>query len=216
MTLHRALLLSFTFHILFGVAFAIVHTGHMLGRADVITVALVGAGSASEASPRKNIASQDSESKHLQLPAHNNEVSRIDDKEGVKTLRSTEATQVAKGQIRSGDVKQSDEQSATNQQSGGEQGSQFGILTIDKWQLIQLALESAKTYPRMARERGIEGVVRVRFKVLPSGNIERVEILQSSGSEILDTASIKTVHRAKPLPYVNGWVEVPISYSILK
>jgi TonB family protein len=56
----------------------------------------------------------------------------------------------------------------------------------------------------MARERGIEGAVHVRFKVLSSGQVERVEILKSSGSEILDSASVRTVYRSEPLPSVNG------------
>jgi TonB family protein len=66
----------------------------------------------------------------------------------------------------------------------------------------------------VARERGIEGTVLVRFKVLPTGEIERVDIIKSSGSDILDKASVHTVYRAAPMPYVNGWVEVPMSYVL--
>jgi TonB family protein len=66
----------------------------------------------------------------------------------------------------------------------------------------------------MARERGIEGVVRLRFRLKPSGDVERVEIAGSSGYDILDTASIRTVYRASPMPYVNGWVEVPMAYVL--
>jgi len=71
-----------------------------------------------------------------------------------------------------------------------------------------------KTYPRVARERGVEGVVLVRFKVLPTGEIEKVDIIKSSGSDILDTATVRTVYRAAPMPYVHGWVEVPMSYVL--
>ena len=97
---------------------------------------------------------------------------------------------------------------------GGEVGSRAGILTPNQWQLIQAALERAKNYPRMARERGIEGVVHVRFRILPSGDVEHVEILKSSGHAILDSASVKTVYQSRPLPHVTGWVEVPISYEL--
>jgi protein TonB len=96
----------------------------------------------------------------------------------------------------------------------GDGRGQTGEISLAQWQLVHSALEKAKTYPRVARERGIEGVVLVRFKVLPSGEIERVDIIKSSGSDILDEASIRTVYRAAPMPYVNGWVEVPMSYVL--
>jgi len=89
-----------------------------------------------------------------------------------------------------------------------------GFIAPEQWQLIQTAIEKVKTYPRMARERGIEGVVRVRFRLDPSGSIERVEVTKSSGHTILDAASVNTVYRAGPLPYVNGWVDVPIAYVL--
>ena len=84
----------------------------------------------------------------------------------------------------------------------------------EQWQQLYVAIERVKNYPRFARERGIEGTVLVRFKVLPTGNIEKVDIIKSSGSDILDTASVRTVYRAAPMPYVHGWVEVPMSYVL--
>jgi TonB family protein len=107
-------------------------------------------------------------------------------------------------------------------QTGGERGgsadgsSSSGAvgMTSEQWQRLHSALENAKTYPRLARERGIEGSVLVRFKVLPSGDVETVSIVRSSGVKILDEASVRTVYRAAPMPYVSGWVEVPMSYVL--
>jgi len=84
----------------------------------------------------------------------------------------------------------------------------------EQWGLLYSAIERAKTYPRLARERGIEGTVLVRFRVLPSGTIDTVNVVRSSGAEILDEASVRTVYRAAPMPYVNGWIEVPMSYIL--
>jgi len=56
--------------------------------------------------------------------------------------------------------------------------------------------------------------VHLRFRVRPQGEVDRVEIVRSSGYEILDTASVRTVYRAAPMPYVSGWIEVPISYVL--
>ncbi len=88
------------------------------------------------------------------------------------------------------------------------------LIAPEQWQLIQTAIERVKNYPRLARQRGIEGVVRLRFKLNPSGSVERVEIIRSSGHTILDTDSVNTVYRAAPMPYVGGWVEVPLEYVL--
>lgn len=76
-------------------------------------------------------------------------------------------------------------------------------------------IEAAKRYPRVARKMGIEGKAVVRFKLKPQGQVETVEILESSGSEILDQASLQTVRDAAPLPYKEGWLKVGIVFKIL-
>jgi TonB family protein len=58
-------------------------------------------------------------------------------------------------------------------------------------------------------------VVHIRFKLRQSGDVDTIEIVKSSGHDILDSASIRTVYAA-PMPYVNGWIEVPISYVLNK
>jgi TonB family protein len=76
-------------------------------------------------------------------------------------------------------------------------------------------IEAAKRYPRMARKMGVEGRAAVRFKLAPNGKVEAVELLETSGSEVLDQASLETVHRAAPLPYKDGWLRVVIVFKIL-
>jgi len=80
---------------------------------------------------------------------------------------------------------------------------------------IMRRIEKAKRYPRMARKMGTEGQATVRFKIKPNGRVEGVEILESSGYEILDQASLETVQRAAPLPYKEGWLKVVIIFKIL-
>jgi periplasmic protein TonB len=80
---------------------------------------------------------------------------------------------------------------------------------------IMRRIEKAKRYPRMARKMGVEGQATVRFKLKGNGRIEKTEILETSGSEILDQASLETVQRAAPLPYKEGWLKVVIVFKIL-
>ena len=80
---------------------------------------------------------------------------------------------------------------------------------------IMRRIEKAKRYPRMARKMGTEGQATVRFRIKPNGKVEGVELMESSGSELLDQASLETVQRAAPLPYKEGWLKVVIIFKIL-
>ncbi len=80
---------------------------------------------------------------------------------------------------------------------------------------INRRIEAAKRYPKSARKMGIEGVTTVRFKITPRGAVEGLEVVESSGSEILDRASLETVRAAVPLPYKEGWLKVGIVFKIL-
>lgn len=98
--------------------------------------------------------------------------------------------------------------------AGQDEDARSGFIAPQQWTVIQAAIEHTKNYPRLARERGIEGVVRLRFRLNSAGSVEAVEVMKSSGYEILDTASIRAVYRAAPMPSVHGWVEVPIAYVL--
>jgi TonB family protein len=104
-------------------------------------------------------------------------------------------------------------QSPPGPDAGRTGGSQSGLVSTEYLGLVE-AIERVKKYPRLARERGIEGVVRLRFMLNHSGGVDTVELVKSSGYEILDSASISAVYRAAPMPYVNGWVEMPMRYVL--
>ncbi|MDM3872050.1 energy transducer TonB [Porticoccus sp. W117] len=53
-------------------------------------------------------------------------------------------------------------------------------------------------YPEEARRRGIFGNLRLAVTLLPDGDVESIEILQSSGQAILDQAAIRIVRQAGP------------------
>jgi protein TonB len=111
-------------------------------------------------------------------------------------------------------INAADMQQEATSASGTGQVSGIGTISAEQWAIIESQIERAKKYPRFARERGIQGVVHVRFKLKPTGDVDQVEISKSSGYDVLDTASVKTVYRAAPMPYVSGWVNVPITYMV--
>ncbi len=79
---------------------------------------------------------------------------------------------------------------------------------------IRRRIEAAKRYPEAARREGIQGSVAVRFRVRADGQVEETEVVRSSGSRVLDEASVETIRRAAPFPPVRGWVQVPIAYTL--
>ena len=55
-----------------------------------------------------------------------------------------------------------------------------------------------KNYPVEARQQGLEGDVRLMVALLPNGAIHKIEVLESSGIALIDTAAIRSVHLASP------------------
>lgn len=85
---------------------------------------------------------------------------------------------------------------------------------FDAANAIRAAIERAKSYPQMARKRGIEGTATTEFTINSRGIPENIRILKSSGSDILDAAAKNTVLKASPFPQVSGGIEVPITFRI--
>ncbi|MEF9427554.1 MAG: energy transducer TonB, partial [Candidatus Mariimomonas ferrooxydans] len=79
---------------------------------------------------------------------------------------------------------------------------------------IKNSIERVKTYPFLARKRGLEGTVRICFRVNPQGIPQNLKILKSSGYSILDTATLNIVKKAAPFPYVESPIELPVVFNL--
>ncbi|MEX2488320.1 MAG: energy transducer TonB [Pseudomonadales bacterium] len=55
-------------------------------------------------------------------------------------------------------------------------------------------------YPREASRRNIYGNLRLMVAILPDGSLKEVELLESSGYEVLDNAAIRIVKLSAPFP----------------
>jgi protein TonB len=71
---------------------------------------------------------------------------------------------------------------------GGVGGDGVG----DLLRSIRNRIEQNKIYSEAARQEGIQGTVELRFRIAKDGSVEVVEILRSSGYDILDEASRRT------------------------
>ncbi len=85
---------------------------------------------------------------------------------------------------------------------------------------IVLRISKIRKYPALAREKRIEGEVRVRFTVDQYGEILATEIETSSGSAVLDEAALAVFEEIGKLPTPPRYLEgdrftllAPIRYS---
>lgn len=60
-----------------------------------------------------------------------------------------------------------------------------------------------RSYPRLLRDRGVGGVVRLQFFVDPRGDVSRVEVAESSGHETLDRVARRMAGEMRFLPALN-------------
>jgi len=58
-------------------------------------------------------------------------------------------------------------------------------------QLIKQKIEENKRYPLLAKNKGIEGKVWVKFEILKDGKVKDIKIVKSSHHQILDKAAIE-------------------------
>ncbi len=93
---------------------------------------------------------------------------------------------------------------------------------VPNWKSLLLAqLERHKRYPPEAQSRGEQGVAQIAFSIDRRGRVHSPHIVRSSGSNLLDRATMSLVERAQPLPppppEIPGTqiaITVPIRYNI--
>jgi len=93
---------------------------------------------------------------------------------------------------------------------------------LPNWKSLLVAtLERHKRYPPEAQSHGDHGVAQLAFSIDRHGGVHNARIVRSSGSSVLDQATLSLVERAQPLPppppEVPGAqiaISVPVRYNI--
>ncbi|MFH1435889.1 MAG: energy transducer TonB [Pseudomonadota bacterium] len=75
-------------------------------------------------------------------------------------------------------------------------------------------VNKAAVYPPSARRNGIEGVVKVSFRITKDGRPEKVHVSKSSGYSILDMAALEAVKTGNAYPSIGKPVIIPIRFSL--
>jgi TonB family protein len=211
-SLCKAFGLSIAVHIvIFGSALAFAHYGGPLFRTDSrsIMISLVGPGAAVSGSADAALIPRAA----AVAASHAPQVPDMSDT-GLPQTGGTEQHSIAPAPGGGNNGVGDRTGNSTVQEAAAAGGSGTPGYSPEQWDELRSALERAKNYPRLARERGIEGTVLVRFHVLPSGEVDTIDVVKSSGAKVLDDASVRTVLRAAPVRFVEGWVEVPMVYQL--
>lgn len=79
--------------------------------------------------------------------------------------------------------------------------------------LLAARIRAHRRYPELARRRGLEGTVLLRFSVRPDGGVAGLEIVDSA-DPALDEAAREAVLAAAPLPPVDGTVTLPMPFRL--
>ncbi len=108
---------------------------------------------------------------------------------------------------------------ANTQQGRGERDqSELGEARAEVEARLRAHLARHFVYPEVARQRGWEGEVVVRLRLIPPGTVEHVQVARSSGYYVIDQAAVRALERADlsdvtVLPH-SFEIQLPIIYRL--
>ena len=79
------------------------------------------------------------------------------------------------------------------------------------WNTLRRKIDKKKSYPRIAKKRGMEGVVTVKFTILRSGNVGNISV---KGPKIFHNSAKKAVKKAFPINVQKAPVSFPQSINL--
>jgi protein TonB len=79
---------------------------------------------------------------------------------------------------------------------------------------IKQLIESQWQYPELALRYGLQGRLALEFTIGASGRLERLRVVRSSGSQLLDEEALRAIKAAAPFPPIPPWIKPnPLSIS---
>jgi TonB family protein len=85
---------------------------------------------------------------------------------------------------------------------------------------VAYAFRYQPSYPYIARKLGWEGAVRLRVLVRDDGLVDRLEVVSSSGYDVLDSSALEAVRTWRFEPAregshpVRAWIVVPVHFRL--
>lgn len=83
---------------------------------------------------------------------------------------------------------------------------------------VKSLIASEHNYPRAAQARGEEGTAKVKVVVSGAGKLVTAEVVESSGSSILDREAVKIIQKVSSFPTPPGGADatlvVPLAWKL--
>lgn len=74
-------------------------------------------------------------------------------------------------------------------------------------ELLGKALAKTLVYPKIAKDFNLRGIAYVSFIIDPSGELEAIRLVQSSGTDLLDQAAVQGVMAISPVGKANQFLQ---------
>ncbi len=87
---------------------------------------------------------------------------------------------------------------AVDEPAGEEVDALRGLFTSQ----VRQRIAAAQYYPRLARQRGMEGRTVISFILDQRGRLTKVDLAKTSGYPLLDRAAMEAVHKGAPYPEI--------------
>jgi protein TonB len=79
---------------------------------------------------------------------------------------------------------------------------------------VKQLIEAHWEYPELALRYGLEGRLSLEFTIGANGQLERLRVVRSSGSQLLDDEALRAIRAASPFPPIPPWIKPnPLSIS---
>jgi protein TonB len=76
---------------------------------------------------------------------------------------------------------------------------------------IRAKINRGKSYPKMAKRRGMQGAVKVKFKILKNGNVRNISV---SGPKVFHSSAKRAVKKAFPINTKNAPLSLPTTVNL--
>jgi len=104
--------------------------------------------------------------------------------------------------------------SASSRDSGPVSLNTKDPIYVSYFNRIKHSIESQWEYPEVALRYGLQGRLSLEFAIASNGQLERLRILRSSGSQVLDDEALRAIKAASPFPPIPPWIKLnPLSIS---
>jgi protein TonB len=97
--------------------------------------------------------------------------------------------------------------SASSRDSGPVSLNTRDPIYVSYFNKIKHSIELQWEYPEVALRYGLQGRLSLEFAIASNGQLERLRILRSSGSQVLDDEALRAIKAASPFPPIPPWIK---------